>query len=46
MKQHPSAFTDTDLEKHLEKLGKKKIVLAGMYGLWVVATIGRLVNRI
>ena len=31
MKQHPSAFTGTDLNVHLEKLGKKKIVLAGVY---------------
>lgn len=28
-KQHPSSFTGTDLDAHLEKLGKKKIVLAG-----------------
>jgi len=28
-KQHPSSFTGTDLNEHLEKLGKKKIVLAG-----------------
>lgn len=29
LKQHPSSFTGTDLNEHLEKLGKKKIVLAG-----------------
>ena len=29
MKQHPSSFTGTDLGEHLDKLGKKKIVLAG-----------------
>ena len=29
-KQHPSSFTATDLSDHLEKVGKKKIVLAGM----------------
>lgn len=28
-KQHPSSFTGTDLQEHLEKVGKKKIVLAG-----------------
>ncbi|KAK3175868.1 hypothetical protein OEA41_007190 [Lepraria neglecta] len=28
-KQHPSSFTGTDLSDHLEKVGKKKIVLAG-----------------
>jgi len=28
-KQHPSSFTGTDLSEHLEKVGKKKIVLAG-----------------
>lgn len=28
-KQHPSSFTGTDLGEHLEKVGKKKIVLAG-----------------
>lgn len=28
-KQHPSSFTGTDLAEHLDKLGKKKIVLAG-----------------
>ncbi|KAL2057400.1 hypothetical protein ABVK25_002453 [Lepraria finkii] len=28
-KQHPSSFTATDLSDHLEKVGKKKIVLAG-----------------
>ena len=30
-KQHPSSFTGTDLAEHLDKLGKKKIVLVGMY---------------
>lgn len=30
LKQHPSSFTGTDLHEHLDKLGKKKIVLAGM----------------
>lgn len=29
-KQHPSSFTGTDLHEHLDKLGKKKIVLAGI----------------
>ena len=29
-KQHPSSFTGTDLQDHLDKVGKKKIVLAGM----------------
>ena len=29
-KQHPSSFTGTDLAEHLDRLGKKKIVLAGM----------------
>ena len=29
MKQHPSAFTGTDLQKALEGFGKEKIVLAG-----------------
>jgi len=28
-KTQPSSFTDTDLQAHLDKLGKKKIVLAG-----------------
>ncbi len=30
-KQHPSAFTGTDLGGHLEGLGKRKIVLAGRF---------------
>ncbi|CAD6572753.1 MAG: hypothetical protein ASARMPREDX12_005430 [Alectoria sarmentosa] len=29
LKQHPSCFTGTDLGEHLDKVGKKKIVLAG-----------------
>ena len=29
MKQHPSAFTGTDLQEVMEGLGKRKIVLAG-----------------
>lgn len=29
-KQQPSSFTGTDLDEHLKKLGKKKVVLAGM----------------
>lgn len=29
-KQQPSSFTGTDLNEHLKKLGKNKIVLAGM----------------
>ncbi len=28
-KQQPSSFTGTDLDEHLKKLGKNKIVLAG-----------------
>ena len=36
VKQHPSAFTGTDLDAHLEKLGKKKIVLAGMYAVYIL----------
>ena len=31
LKQHPSSFTGTDLAEHLDKLGKKKIVLAGTH---------------
>ena len=31
LKQHPSSFTRTDLAEHLDKLGKKKIVLAGIH---------------
>ena len=27
----PSSFTDTDLKEHIDKLGKKKIVLAGEF---------------
>ncbi len=30
-KQFPSSFTDTDLKEHLEKIGKKKVVVTGMY---------------
>ena len=30
-KQHPSAFTGTDLQRVLEGCGKKKIVLAGEF---------------
>ena len=28
-KTQPSSFTNTDLKEHIDKLGKKKIVLAG-----------------
>lgn len=34
-KHHPSSFTGTDLDAHLKKLGKSKIVLVGMYLLTV-----------
>jgi len=29
-KEHPSSFAGTDLKEHLDKIGKKKVVLAGM----------------
>lgn len=38
-KQHPSSFTGTDLQAHLEKVGKKKIVLAGMLALAVLLSM-------
>lgn len=30
-KAKPCSFSDTELHAHLEKLGKKKIVLGGIY---------------
>ena len=43
-KQHPSAFTGTGLASHLERLGKRRIVLAGMYAACFVAMIERSVS--
>ncbi|KAL9126760.1 MAG: hypothetical protein Q9175_007867 [Cornicularia normoerica] len=37
LKQHPSSFTGTDLAAHLDRLGKRKIVLAGRcLSLWLL----------
>ena len=33
-KMQPSSFTDTDLKEHIDKLGKKKLVLAGNFPLF------------
>ena len=39
IKTQPSSFTGTDLNEHLEKLGKKKIVLAGKSSYRAVASM-------
>ena len=46
-KNHPSAFTGTDLQKAMEGFGKKKIVLAGtsLPSLTNISSKGRRIER-
>ncbi|KAI0133701.1 Isochorismatase-like protein [Xylariales sp. AK1849] len=41
VKQYPGSFTGTDLGEHLEKLGAKKVVLAGYMAHVCVSTTAR-----
>ncbi|KAF2664697.1 Isochorismatase hydrolase [Microthyrium microscopicum] len=40
-KNHPGSFADTDLQKHLESTGKKKLVLTGYMAHVCVSTTAR-----